>query len=704
MANAETHDESSVAGPGTCHDCGHLNPEEARFCEDCGASLFEGCPKCNEDSRTRVRHCVACGVDKHLFRRAESAIETTKEHLTHHRYDAALTEANEGLKCGYFEEKLRHYRDQAEGLRIQLQSLNEEAHDLLIEGDLERSLQRVEAALKLSPDDDKLKTKRTELTDRIRDRDAATAIENAKHALENSNRFYIALEACNEALQLRPKNVDAMKLRDQANALRVKHETGLAESQAHLQNAEIGPALTILHSLREEFPWDGNFTKSIEVWEERRGKINELLPKAREALKEKKFPQAMRVLAKIIHLVPGNAEFEKLLDEARKLETDRDNWLRHANELIEKHEYEKGVEALEALTAEFPWDDQIKSKLDECRDVADLLPGRRTRAREQEEKRNWKEAVRAWEQVERIVPQDREAAEGLERSRHGVARQIQIRTAMGIVFIVIGVCAYAATMNWYHLKQARAALADADLGMAQDHVDRTGWFIAIGKEQVVTDLNTAVARVQAINAKARAEKAAQSMPADDEQIMSLLSAAAVVAMTTDAQKSFDQGDFQTAKNNWSQAAINYRDLKTKSDELIAARAQALQAKQQADSKRNAALQSAKQSDPAALWTPATDAMSSAQTGFDKGEFTSAHDAWVKAVKLWDAQKSVIDLRSQAEVARRKAVSQNAQQRSKQLWEQAERWLQKANANFTATKFGEAAQAWRVARDTYQSIK
>jgi class 3 adenylate cyclase len=44
-----------------CHNCGSENPEEKRFCGDCGAALANSCPKCGADNPPGKRFCGDCG-------------------------------------------------------------------------------------------------------------------------------------------------------------------------------------------------------------------------------------------------------------------------------------------------------------------------------------------------------------------------------------------------------------------------------------------------------------------------------------------------------------------------------------------------------------------------------------------------------------------------------------------------------------------
>ena len=48
---------------GKCPGCGAENPGDNRFCNGCGASLYEACPACQAEIRVGLRFCGKCGID-----------------------------------------------------------------------------------------------------------------------------------------------------------------------------------------------------------------------------------------------------------------------------------------------------------------------------------------------------------------------------------------------------------------------------------------------------------------------------------------------------------------------------------------------------------------------------------------------------------------------------------------------------------------
>ncbi|MDD4532364.1 MAG: zinc-ribbon domain-containing protein [Bacilli bacterium] len=44
-----------------CPKCGELNDADAKFCDNCGASLVKVCPKCGTENDINARYCDNCG-------------------------------------------------------------------------------------------------------------------------------------------------------------------------------------------------------------------------------------------------------------------------------------------------------------------------------------------------------------------------------------------------------------------------------------------------------------------------------------------------------------------------------------------------------------------------------------------------------------------------------------------------------------------
>ncbi|MGH7857795.1 MAG: double zinc ribbon domain-containing protein, partial [Candidatus Binatia bacterium] len=59
-----------------CAKCGSENPEENRFCEECGEPLARQCPACGRAVRADARFCGGCGAALEGIAKAEPQAES----------------------------------------------------------------------------------------------------------------------------------------------------------------------------------------------------------------------------------------------------------------------------------------------------------------------------------------------------------------------------------------------------------------------------------------------------------------------------------------------------------------------------------------------------------------------------------------------------------------------------------------------------
>lgn len=63
-----------------CPNCGILNEEGARFCEQCGSPLIRDCPVCGADNWILAEHCVQCGRSLDLIEQMARRWQLTTQH------------------------------------------------------------------------------------------------------------------------------------------------------------------------------------------------------------------------------------------------------------------------------------------------------------------------------------------------------------------------------------------------------------------------------------------------------------------------------------------------------------------------------------------------------------------------------------------------------------------------------------------------
>ena len=54
--------ETTAESARKCSQCGHDNPDKARFCMQCGQAFAPSCGKCGETLPETARFCMACGA------------------------------------------------------------------------------------------------------------------------------------------------------------------------------------------------------------------------------------------------------------------------------------------------------------------------------------------------------------------------------------------------------------------------------------------------------------------------------------------------------------------------------------------------------------------------------------------------------------------------------------------------------------------
>ncbi|MFW8051903.1 zinc ribbon domain-containing protein [Vagococcus fluvialis] len=85
-----------------CNNCGHLNPKDGKFCEECGSSLLEvsvslpsDCPSCGAVNDSGAKFCESCGHNLQNKTDIQSKVESVKELCS----ECGTERVGEGLFC-----------------------------------------------------------------------------------------------------------------------------------------------------------------------------------------------------------------------------------------------------------------------------------------------------------------------------------------------------------------------------------------------------------------------------------------------------------------------------------------------------------------------------------------------------------------------------------------------------------------------------
>lgn len=105
---------------GACAKCGAGNPETAKFCVDCGTSLFEKCRKCGTAIRLGITFCGDCGFN------AQEAFQTSRAELKE-----SLRKAMELGKEHSYDDAIYFAKSAATPADFRFQDLADKANDLV---------------------------------------------------------------------------------------------------------------------------------------------------------------------------------------------------------------------------------------------------------------------------------------------------------------------------------------------------------------------------------------------------------------------------------------------------------------------------------------------------------------------------------------------------------------------------------------------
>ncbi|MFA5292133.1 MAG: protein kinase [Phycisphaerae bacterium] len=208
---------SNTTGIGTCIECGAVNSEDVKFCQTCGAGLFEKCPKCEHEDRVGVKHCGSCGVNIARFKEAHDAFDQAFKYYEEKKYSRAIKEAKRGMQTGYMNQEFSNILKQSEESIHQIETLKSEIMSLVGQQNYEQAQQLIPELLKEDSSLDDIKKLQDEFPSLIIKRE----IEKAQKALADTkfgngfDKCWNALKFIEHALEYDSTNKKVLKLRDE---------------------------------------------------------------------------------------------------------------------------------------------------------------------------------------------------------------------------------------------------------------------------------------------------------------------------------------------------------------------------------------------------------------------------------------------------------------------------------------------------------
>jgi len=255
---------------GQCVECNHINLEEAVYCENCGASLYEKCPKCQKELRVGKGFCPLCGLDI----------------VQHKRY---LDYKKKGKE--YFENKR-----------------------------FSRSIKEFELALEIQPEDQELSALKQVATRNFEKRNELS--EKAKKEYQNEN-FEEAILLLNQASQLSPeKKVINNFIKTIQTKIKERDFNSFVKQWEFLINE--GQPDKALDFAKNQIDRFGEDKINIYLNESTDCLIEQQIQIAKDACKTEDYEKAQKILEKVLELKPDTDKANQILESIPEKINERD--------------------------------------------------------------------------------------------------------------------------------------------------------------------------------------------------------------------------------------------------------------------------------------------------------------------------------------------------------------------------------------------
>lgn len=252
---------------GSCPACEALNPNDNRFCGECGGTLMEPCLSCRSENRVGTKFCGKCGADLSALRQVAKYRSTLAELVS----------------------------------RIPLMGRDELIPLLLSARDLLKKI------LSVTPSDPVAVTELSNVESRLR----ALYLERA-----GIQREHDAIETYRELLQYLPEDSEAA-----ANLARLqeKRSTGISQAEALIAAGQFSDAIAMLTVALLQFD-DLQLSTLRQQAQDKQARCVELLERAiPDALRENRYVRARSLLGELLAMRPdanGAADLRQKIDAA----------------------------------------------------------------------------------------------------------------------------------------------------------------------------------------------------------------------------------------------------------------------------------------------------------------------------------------------------------------------------------------------------
>jgi len=449
--------EEDLLEEGKCPACGFMNDPGARFCESCGAGLYEKCPQCEHDLRIGRKFCSRCGLNVPQYKKFLDHVKAAAEQERVGRLSRAIKEATAAQELGFDDPAVGELLQRCGAKQAEGKALLQKADAAWRKEEYEAAQDAYQAVLQITPQDQEAVARIAETPGLIRARDIARHLAAAAEALQR-REFETASREAAAVLEMDAENARAEQIKasaaEQIGRLRqiVARGREALERQQYREAADVLLTALPLASSRREVELRQLLTEA----NSRQIALEELLVEAREALGLGDYEAAGQHAGKARDIQAFNPDAAEMVQAAGEGQERIEGYLKIARSLLEARRYWAARDEFAKVLAE------VRAAGTRLRNEAEAgheaAAGRirryesaKARAEGLVKRQKFHEAVGIYRQLAASYPRRSEAAEALESARKGRTRR---RTRRAVGSLIAGVVLAAAAIagigyaNW----------------------------------------------------------------------------------------------------------------------------------------------------------------------------------------------------------------------------------------------------------------
>ncbi|MBI3097788.1 MAG: protein kinase, partial [Planctomycetes bacterium] len=496
-----------------CSGCGKENPPQARFCEKCGAGLFEPCPKCKREIRTGTKHCMGCGLNVSVWREVQECLARAKQCREAGEFGRAEAEYQRAIALDPESEEAQRGRKEVADLQARRARARSQAASLEKEERYEEAEKTYREVLALNPKDEealramKVLPEKRQARDVRRRKEEAARLESAAEAafreLERAagssaaarrakaeaahgdGDYAKVIDLARRALALDPDLKAAREIAAKAEAARQAELAGqaalreleCAAEAAHGQG-DFEKAKTLWGQILSKAPGDAKAKEGLRRAEEAKAALDALMKEAAEQSQRKEWRTVIETCGRIETLRKGRPEASAIRQVAEAEIAKAEKLACAAGAAHGARRYEEAIaqtkETLEIDPAH-PGAGRIRS---EAETALKMLEEQRKIGEARLGERRYAEAIEAFGRALALRP-DPALSARLEEARRGRSRSRRKKALAVTAVLALLAAAWtgqAAFANRSGMQAARQHIVGREFQKALDALEGVGSF------------------------------------------------------------------------------------------------------------------------------------------------------------------------------------------------------------------------------------